>query len=113
MKNVVAILASFLLIGVGSAMAQSLIQFSSNVQTDLYPTEAAAFNQAITVSSQINSGKNQVALGDAAIECPSDNNPTFKVSRIKLETYWLSSAGSASEKKYSAQINYTITCRRS
>ena len=100
------------LISLGIAFASSVgaLEVDQSLETPLTSTEMMAFDNAQKLSKDIRSGNNDDAMGEASAECPEDNHPSFNVNSITINSYWLPSAKSASDKRFSGTINYTLKC---
>ncbi len=81
-----------------------------SLQTPLRSTEQQAFVDASKLSREIATGKNEDAMGEASIECPEDNHPSFVVMNIRINSFWLTQAQSVNDKRYSGTINYALKC---
>lgn len=103
-------LASAALIGIMAETAAFGVTISLNIETKMFSSEAAATKEAKKVVAEINAGKNAKAIQDAVLECPSENNPTFNVNWVRMNSYLIPS-GADFDKRYSTQINYDLRCR--
>ncbi len=88
----------------------SALVVEESLRTPLRNSEKMAFDDAVKLSKEIAAGKNDDAMGEASIECPEDNHPSFIVENISINSFWLAAAKSAADKHYSATINYSLKC---
>ena len=100
------------LISLGIAFASSVgaLEVDQSLETPLTSNETLAFENSQKLSKEIRSGNNDDAMGEASAECPEDNHPSFNVNSNTINSYWLPSAKSASDKRFSGTINYTLKC---
>ncbi len=101
---------TLLLMGLACSQITQALEVGQSLETPLHSSEKMAFDNAQLLIKEIASGKNDDAMGEAAIECPQDNLPTFEIDNTLINTYWLPSAQSSSQKHFSATINYTLKC---
>jgi hypothetical protein len=90
--------------------ATQALEFQTYIDAGMQNSESKAFDSALALAKEINAGKNDEALSEAAIECPEDNDPKMIVNRIKMKTYWLPDATSVTDKKYKGSVNYSVNC---
>ncbi len=88
----------------------SALEVEISLETPLTNTEAMAFDNALKFSKEIASGNSEDAMGEASVECPEDNHPSFNVDSVTINSYWLPNSSSMSDKRYSGSINYTLKC---
>ncbi len=101
---------ALLLMGCACTQVAYALELGQSLETPLHSSEEMAFNNAQVLIKEISLGKNDDAMGEASIECPQDNQPTFIVDNILINAYWLPTAQSSSQKHFSATINYTLKC---
>ncbi len=110
MKHISALFAALCTLGIFYAAGVSALEVEVSLETPLTSTEAMAFDNAQKFSKEIASGNNDDAMGEASVECPEDNHPAFTVDSVRVNGYWLPNSKSATDKRYSGTINYTIKC---
>jgi len=106
MKQVFAILV----LGIICVSGVSALVVEESLDTPLRSSEKMAFEDAVKLSKDIATGNNEDAMGEASIECPEDNHPSFIVMNISINSFWLADAKSANDKRYSGTINYSLKC---
>jgi len=106
MKHKIALVA----LGIAYASGVSALEVEQSVETPLTTTEAMAYDNAKKLGKDIDSGNNDDAMGEASVECPEDNHPSFQVNSVTVNSYWLPGAKDSSDKRFSGTINYTLKC---
>lgn len=106
MRQKIALIA----LGIAYATGVGALEVEQSLETPLTTSEATAFDNSSKLAKEIESGNNDDAMGEASVECPEDNHPSFSVDSIQINTYWLSSSKNAGDKRFSGTVNYTLKC---
>ena len=110
MKSIYKILSCYALFLLAPNLSWAL-EVDLNISTELMPSEAEVYQTSQALSKTIVAGENEEALAEAFIECPGDDNPTFQVNYIRLNSVWLMNSKSLDDKRYSGIINYVLKCK--
>ena len=107
MKKMIASIFMFCLFT--SMVAANTISLS--IITKMNPSEESTLEDAKRIVTEINAGKNSIAISDATLECPEDNNPDYSVKWFQILKYWVPQDKKL-DVRYSAQISYELECNQ-
>lgn len=107
-KHVLAALSSFILLALYAGQANGR-EFIFNTATKTYSSEEEMLREAQKVIDEINRGKLPEVRQNAALTCPSENFPKYKVLDAKTQGS-LKIVNGKLQKAHGVSFRYILNC---